>query len=70
MKIEPPKIYIDNRAYYQVGCKMCQKGEDWNIYSDGEKFIAKCKCGNTIKLTKEGLKNQPEPTIIDIRHVI
>lgn len=58
--MEHPKIEFESKTYYQVGCKKCQKGEDWNIYSDGKQFVAKCKCGNTLIIKQGVTQSKPD----------
>lgn len=67
---EYPSIEFEGKTYFQVGCKKCQKGEDWNIYSDGNKFVAKCKCGNTIVIKQGVTQNKPDPQSIEIKMIV
>jgi translation initiation factor 2 beta subunit (eIF-2beta)/eIF-5 len=54
-----PKITIEGKEYYMVGCKICVIPE-WNLYHDGKEFVIKCKkCGNTQKLTKKNVRDKP-----------
>lgn len=65
-----PKIIHKDKEYYQVGCKNCRKGDDWNIYSDGKDFVARCKCGNTILMSEVILQNRPDPKPIPLHQLI
>ncbi len=34
MAEDQPKIEYKGKTYYQVGCRKCDKGDNWNIYLD------------------------------------
>lgn len=65
-----PKIQFEGKDYYQIGCRRCGKGRDWNIYSDGIKFVAKCSCGNIVVMDDKALQNNPDKKIISMRMIV
>ena len=56
-----PYIIHEGKKYYQVGCRKCTEGDYWKVYSDGERFIAKCRCGNLVLLPNLVDKPDEEP---------
>lgn len=65
-----PKITVDGKEYFVVGCGKCGKAGQWNIgaSADGKKMIAKCEwCGAIRELPPVVLKRTPDARPIDMR---
>ena len=57
---EYPKIIINGKAYFQIGCVKCEF-PSWTIYTDKKEYYAICtNCGHLVKLNPLTLKSEPE----------
>jgi len=66
-----PKIEYKGLELYQVGCRKCQQGDYWKIYSDKLYFVAECKCGHRIEIPNNSIKHKPDiPQSIPLYKVI
>lgn len=61
-QIEQPHIQIKGNKYYMIGCKKCDRiNQTWSIFTDGNRFIAKCiGCGNLSEIKPTNLKDEPD----------
>lgn len=66
------EIEFEGKKYHQVGCRRCGKGEDWNVYFDGNHFVAQCKCGHSLMLKDNmtSFTRNPDSEPISLRMVI
>jgi len=47
------------KPFHLIGCKYCDIS-DWDILTDGEEFIMRCKkCNNNQEIKKENLRTKP-----------
>lgn len=69
-KMDFPKIEKEDGIYFQVGCKSCHEGNHWKIFINqkNKKIIAKCQCGQEVKLDEvTEFKRKPDQKPIDRR---
>lgn len=55
-----------SKEYHLIGCKYC-KVSDWDVLTDGEEFIIRCrKCFHEAEIKKESIQTKPT-RVIDMR---
>ena len=55
-----PHIEFEHLVYFEVACRKCAAGGSWQIFSDGEYFVAKHACGNAVRLSPQVLMFKPD----------
>ena len=56
--------------FFEIGCRKCNKGGEWKIYTDGKgKFKAEHSCGH---ISNFEITNKPDTIneVIDLRLVV
>lgn len=68
--MEQPNIEHNGKKMYQIGCRRCQAGDFWKVFTDGIFFVAKCRCGHIVEINKKAVKDKPDnPQAIPLHFV-